>query len=1052
MTDFEKFLKSLQSQNIDDITEHSHRPALKELMESLAGYKVNILHEPKREGKFGSPDFKITHAESIIGYVENKKIEENLDKTIRSEQIKKYQSLSDNILLTNYIEWIWIKEGKIQQRENLCLRSDIENKRAKLDKTKADAVKKLIKSFLSQAPKHIADAKKLAGALAERAKLLKDFLLDELKRQAVEHTEGRLYQLYETFKTFVFHELTVDEFSDAFAQNLVYGLFLAKLNAGVQNVNLYNAKKYIPASFELIKELVAFLDELDDDEYRETRWIVEEVLTIMNNLDLGAIQDTLSFTRKRKDPDNFIIKDPYVYFYEDFLAAYDKKLRKAKGVYYTPPPIVNFIVRAIDDILINTFKIKEGLADRNKVTVLDFATGTGTFLLETLQQIFDKLPKDSGRKDLIIKEHVLKNIFGFEYLIAPYTIAHLKLSQFLKDNGYELKAKERLQVYLTNTLEPIPAQIKIPLLPALTEESKQAQQVKDKAILVITGNPPYSINSKNNGDWIKKKIEDYKIVDRQKIKERNPKSLQDDYVKFIRFAQDKMDKVEEGIVGIITNHTFLFNPTFPGMRQSLMNTFNQLYFINLHGNAKMKEKTPEGGKDENVFDIEQGVAISILVKKKGAGSKIFYTDFWGSRHVKYQSGLVETIKSIQWKELTPNSPTYLFQPTNETLREKYDEHWSLLKIFKLTSSGIKTHRDHFAYAFDKAEMEKRISDFINQSIPDDRISEKYYIKDTRDWQLKLNRERNLKLDKPEQYYQECNYRPFDKRIIFFHETIVELPHKEIMFNIQESNLALMSGRAGQVVGGDEWNLSFITDKIADVNLFYRGGAVLFPLYILRNGTEAMFFEGNKNVVEEPQVYYGKEGKEFYKEENFNKAFRDYIDSYYKQHFSPEELFGYIYAILHSPAYRKKYAEFLKIDFPRIPFTDDKKIFKQLSEFGNQLIKVHLLEEDAIDLLKAKYSFGELTGKGDYIVDKPRFLPEKKTGRLYINKTQYFENIPVNVYEFYIGGYQVLDKYLKDRKGRKLDLDQLDNVKYTAYALTFTIEQMGIIDKNTEQWI
>jgi type I restriction-modification system DNA methylase subunit len=586
MVDFEKYFKSLQSQKIDVITEHSHRPALKELLESIAGPKIKILHEPKREGKFGSPDFKVTQFESIIGYVENKKIEENLDKTLKSDQIKKYKSLSDNILITNYIDWIWIKDGKIQKREALCFLTDIENKRTRIDQSKVESVHALIKAFFSQAPKEIGDAKKLAGALAIRAKLLKDFLLDELRSQEQEHTEGRLYQLYETFKNFVFQELTVDEFADAFAQNLVYGLFLAKLNADAHSINLYNAKKYIPSSFELIKELVNFLDELDKEEYTETRWIVEEVLTIMNNLDLRAIQDTLSFNKKRKDSDELTIKDPYVYFYEDFLAAYDKKLKKTKGVYYTPPPVVNFIVRAIDDILIDTFKIKDGLADRNKVTVLDFATGTGTFLLEVLQQIFEKLPKDSGRKDLIIKEHILKNLFGFEYLIAPYTIAHLKLSQFLKDNGYNLQPKERLQIYLTNTLEPIPLQIKIPLLPALTEESKQAQAIKDKSILVITGNPPYSYVSKNNGTWIKGKIEDYRFVDGVKFKEQNPKGLQDDYVKFIRFAQDKMDSVKEGVVGIITNHRFLTNPTFRGMRQSLMTTFDQIYLIDLHGSNK----------------------------------------------------------------------------------------------------------------------------------------------------------------------------------------------------------------------------------------------------------------------------------------------------------------------------------------------------------------------------------------------------------------------------------------------------------------------------------
>jgi len=1041
MAEFEKYFKSLQSQKISDITEHSHRPALKDLVESLAGAKVNILHEPRHEGKFGSPDFKITNTESIIGYIENKKIDENLDKIVKSDQIKKYQSLSDNILITNYIEWIWIKEGKIQQRETLCFLTDIENKKAKLDSIKVSVVEKLIKSFLSQAPKEIADAKLLAEALAVRAKLLKDFLLDELKRQEVEHTEGRLFQLYETFKTFFFHELTVSEFSDAFAQNLVYGLFLAKLNADLNPINLNNVWDYIPSSFELIKELVDFLKELKRDEYRETKWIVEEVLTIMNNLDLMAIHESLSFSKRKKGTEYY---DPYIYLYEKFLAAYDKKLRKAKGVYYTPPQVVNFIVRAIDDILINTFKIKDGLGDRNKVTVLDFATGTGTFLVEVLQQIFDKLPLGSGKRDLVVKEHILKNIFGFEYLIAPYTIAHLKLSQFLKDSGYILEDKERLQIFLTNTLDPVDIQHRIPFLPALTEESKQAQKIKDNPILVITGNPPYSYVSKNNSTWISNKIKEYYFVDGKPLGERNPKGLQDDYVKFIRFAQDKMDKVEEGIVGIITNHTFLFNPTFPGMRQSLMKTFNQMYFINLHGNAKMKEKTPEGGKDENIFDIEQGVAISIFIKKKGLPKKVFYSDFYGSRKNKYERSLEETIKSIEWKELTPNSPTYLFQPINEELKKEYNECWSLLKIFKLSSSGIKTHRDHFAYAFEKIELEKRIADFKDEKISDEKISEKYSIKDTRDWKLKLNRERNLKLNNPNQYYQECNYRPFDIRNIFFHETIVELPRKEIMFNIQEKNIALISGRAGQVTGGDEWNLSFITDKLADVNLFYRGGAVLFPLYILRNGTEVMFFEKNKIYVNEPKVYYGKEGKEFYKEENFSKQFSEFIKENHKDT-KPETVLAYIYSILHSPTYRSKYAEFLKIDFPRIPFTDDKKVFKELSELGNELIKVHLLETEI------KNSVGNFLGEGNNTVEKISFGVEKKIGKLFINKTQYFNNVSEEIFEFNIGGYPVLHKYLSERKGMKLYLE-LEHVEMVIKALDFTIKQMNKIDKLTKNWI
>lgn len=1033
MIDFEKYFKSLQALNIANITEHSHRSNLQQLLENFAGTKVKILHEPKREEKFGSPDFKVTYTESIIGYVENKKIEENLDKILKSEQIKKYQALSDNILLTNYIDWIWIKEGIIQQRETLCFLTDIENKRAKLDKIKVTAVEKLIKSFFSQAPKKIADAKKLAETLAIRAKLLKDFLLDELKRQEQEHTEGRLYQLYETFRTFVFHELTTSEFSDAFAQNLVYGLFLAKLNADTQIINLYNAKKYIPTSFELIRELVNFLDELDNEEYRETKWIVEEVLTIMNNLDMRAIHESLSFTKKQKDSDNFTIKDPYVYFYEDFLAAYDKKLREAKGVYYTPPPVVNFIVRAIDDILINTFKIKDGLADRSKVTVLDFATGTGTFLVEVLQQIFDKLPKGSGKKDLLIKEHILKNLFGFEYLIAPYTIAHLKLSQFLKDNGYDLQAKERLQIFLTNTLDPIDIQKKIPFLPALTEESKQAQKIKDKPILVITGNPPYSGHSKNTGEWISDKIKDYYFIDGKPLGEKNPKWLQDDYVKFIRFAQDKMDKVEQGIVGIITNHRFLTNPTFRGMRQSLMKTFDQIYFIDLHGSNKPKEYAPDGGKDENVFDIEQGVAISIFIKKKGLEKQIFHTDFWGTRLEKYQRSLEDNLKSIDWEEVKATAPFYLFMPQDEELKNEYHKLFSIDKIFKLSCVGIATSRDAFVVDFSTEELLKRLKDFIKPASQVEYLKEKYSLKENSKFKINKSKEKlsRLKNEELEKLICDYHYRAFDIRKLIYEDSLLERPRKEVMVNLQDKNIAIITNRQ---VKTDYYSHAFATQFINDLHILETAFAnpYTFPLYILRNGVEKVYFG-----VSEPET--------FYKSENFNKEFREYIDKHYNHHFSPEEIFGYIYSILHSPTYRSKYAEFLKTDFPRIPFIDDRKVFKQLSALGEKLIQVHLLIDEP------KYSYGIFMGKGNHIVEKLNYVSEKKSGKLYINDTQYFDNVPQEIYDFNIGGYQVLDHYLKERKGRNIMLE-IEHIEKTVKALAFTIDQMKKIDTLTKNWI
>ena len=723
MIDFKDYIKDLQSEQIENITEHSKRSALEILLKQFADkcqnahHKIKILHEPKRKDNYGSPDFKVYTDSSIIGYVENKKITEILDKTLKTDQIKKYRELSQNILLTNYIEFVWIK-GDTIQRETLCYQSDLENKKFKLDTEKCAKVEKLISFFFSQAPQQIANPKELALALATRTKNLKDFLLDELIHQQTEHTEGRLFGLYETFKQNVFHELELTEFADAFAQMLTYGLFLAQLNADTKTISLTNVKEYIPKSFQLIRELVSFLDELDNDQYKETKWIIYETISIMNNIQLAELKRQLSFTKRIKDNDDFEV-DPYIYFYETFLTAYDSKLRKSKGVYYTPPQVVNFITRAINDILKNVFNIPSGFAGRNNVTVLDFATGTGTFLLDVIKQTLENIPSDSkAKRDLIIREHILKNFYGFEYLIAPYTIAHLKISQYLQENGYTFENNERLQIFLTNTLEPINAQLNY-LLPQLSKEGEQAQQVKEKPILVITGNPPYSYVSKNNGDWIvnllkgndiwaknkKETIANYFMIDGKKLDERNSKGLQDDYVKFIRFAQHKMELVKQGVIGIITNHAFLDNTTFRGMRQSLMETFDQMYFIDLHGNSDKKEKTPEGGKDENVFDIKAGVCISILVKKKGLEKKIFHADIFGKREFKYQQCISSTLDSLSFNCILPTTPYYLFKNNDLLTDGNYKDFISVSQIFSLDSVGIVTSNDEVLLNLDKKELE-----------------------------------------------------------------------------------------------------------------------------------------------------------------------------------------------------------------------------------------------------------------------------------------------------------------------------------------------------------
>jgi hypothetical protein len=744
---FASYLKKLRETPLEEHTEHTGRAALEGLLVHFAAgakHRITVQHEPKRVAERGAPDFKVHRPGQILGYVEVKEIGANLDKVLKSEQIAKYRKLSGNIILTDYLDFIWLDAKQVRDRARIAHIHDIEGRKLHVAPEKAAAVSKLLTGFFSEAPEGIGKSQQLALALATRSQLLRDYMVEELVRQEKEHRTERLFGLFEVFKSQVFHELTLKEFADAFAQMLAYGLFLARLNAGHQTVTLSNARDHVPGSFRLIRELVDFLTVLNQPEYRDIRWVVEEVLTIVNGLNLPAIHEDLSFRRRKaisrkvragdEEEHRLFERDPFIYFYEDYLRAYDKETRKARGVYYTPPPIVNFIVRAVDDILKDSFGIEEGLADHKRVTVLDFACGTGTFLLETFEKIFDNIGgADSGKAGLVVREHLLKNVYGFEYLIAPYTIAHLKLSQYLRDKGHALKEDERLQVFLTNTLEPIAPQRNM-LLPEISREVEAAQKVKDKPILVIMGNPPYSGHSKNNSPHVKATIEAYKMVDGKPLGEKNPKWLQDDYVKFIRFAQMKMDAVEEGIVGIITNHSWLDNPTFRGMRASLMQTFQQIHVIDLHGNAKKKETAPDGSKDENVFDIEQGVAISLFVKRRGLERGVWHSDAWGHRIDKYIYATRHSLFDNTTSQIPVSSPDFLFRRQDQRLKQEYETGSSIIDIFSRNNVGLLTARDNLTIHFSRSELMKVVRDF--PSLDPEEARQRYRLsEDVRDWRV-----------------------------------------------------------------------------------------------------------------------------------------------------------------------------------------------------------------------------------------------------------------------------------------------------------------------------
>lgn len=1016
---FSPYLTQLRATPLEQHTELTGRAALERLLARFASkshQRINVQHEPKREEQRGAPDFKVTKPGEIIGYVEVKEIGANLDKVLKSEQIAKYRKLSGNIILTDYLDFLWLDERGVRERARLVHEHELEGRKLEIAPEKEAAVSKLLDSFFSEAPQGIGKAQQLALALATRSQLLRDYLSEELVRQEKDHHKGRLFGLYEVFKAQVFHELEKKEFADAFAQMLAYGLFLAKLNAGANDkVTLSNARDFIPASFRLIRELVEFLTVLNQSEYRDVRWVVEEVLSIVNTLDLEGIHADLSFRKRRaisrkiragdEEEHRLFERDPFIYFYEDFLKAYDKETRKGRGVYYTPPPIVNFIVRAVDDILKDTFGIDDGLADHKRVTVLDFACGTGTFLLETFEKVFDNIGgADSGKAALIVREHLLKNLYGFEYLIAPYTIAHLKLSQYLRDKGHPLQEDERLQVFLTNTLEPIKPQGNM-LLPAVTEEVQAAQAVKDKPILVIMGNPPYSGHSKNNSPHVKGTIDAYKLVDGKPLGEKNPKWLQDDYVKFIRFAQMKMDEVDEGIVGIITNHSWLDNPTFRGMRASLLKSFQQIYVIDLHGNSKKRETTPDGNKDENVFDIEQGVAISLFVKRRAVQRGVWRCDIWGKRILKYQLASNLNTSSAEMSSVDVLAPDYLLIAQNRHMRAEYQSGYAISNIFPVHSVGIVTARDHLSLHLGKSETLRTITDFI--SLTTEQARSKYSLgNDARDWRIDWAQDDLRRTEIREERFKEMAYRPFDNRWTYYtgkSRGFHCYPRDEVMQLMNGDNIALIASRLTK----DEPSALVSTCLIGHKSATRYDVSYAFPLH------------------------------SSHELENFAADFRDFIDSRYDHHYSPEEILGYIYAVLHAPAYRRRYAEFLRIDFPRIPFAERKADFDALSALGWALVQVHLLR------VKPKLKLARFHGKGTGEVEAPRYSPEEQA--VHINKTQAFSPVPPEVWNFHIGGYQVMEKYLKSRKGRTLRLDDIDHVGHVADALAFTIRQMAEID-------
>ena len=1037
-------------------TEHSYRPAFASLIETVGGNQVRALNEPSHIA-CGAPDFIVERNGVPAGHVECKDVSVSLDDVENDEQLRRYRDGLPNLILTNYLEFRWYTEGQL--RETACLGRLNGQNRIAFDRTGAEQVDVLFDGFFAADLPTINNPRELAERIAAKARLLRDGV-ERIFTQ--ENQSGPLHGLLIAYREALIQNLNPADFADLQAQTAAYGLFAARCQH--EPSCPFTRKEAIFANTTpFLRDVFGRIAGPDIDP--RIAWIVDDLARLLDRVDMAAILG--DFGRRTRQ------EDPVVHFYEDFLAAYDPKLREVRGVYYTPEPVVSYIVRSVDYLLRDRFGLADGLADTATVTVehpngepetsprvliLDPAAGTGTFLREAIATIRSTIENKGlgGVWPDYVRDHLLPRLFGFELLMAPYAICHLKLALEIGgvESGFTMPAGERLRVFLTNTLEKAhEEQSGILFAHEIVREAVGADNVKrEKPVMVVLGNPPYSGHSANKGEWIRDLLHgidkddqtttgSYFKVDGQPLGEMNPKWLNDDYVKFIRFAQWRIDQTGEGVLGFVTNHSYLDSPTFRGMRQSLMETFDAIYLLDLHGNTKRKEHTPDGGKDENVFDIQQGVAVGLFVKyAKGSKqpARVFHADLWGEREAGLHGGkygwlAANDIASTRWAELSPKSPFYLFVPRNEELAEEYEAGWKLTEIFPVHSVGIVTARDGLAIQWTEEDMRATAVDFVSRGVEEARNV--YGLgRDVRDWKVSWAQEDVRLHSDADKYVKPFLYRPFDTRFTYYtgeSRGFICMPRPKVMRHMMAGpNLGLISSRQQSQVG-IEWSLCGVTRLIIEscaISNKTREINYLFPLYVYP--------------------------KEFRREPNINQDFikalstsigLDFIPGgagNLETTFGPEDVFHYIYAILHSPEYRRRYADFLKSDFPRIPLTNDRKLFTKLAALGKQLAALHLMETEG----ENPPAFPVV---GSNRMEKVRYTPPNNglPGRVWINRDQYFEGVAPETWTFAIGGYRPAEKWLKDRKDRVLSFDDITHYRAICATLAETPGIMTQIDES-----
>lgn len=1018
-----EYTKELNAQySTGKATEHSYRPALKELLQSLIP-KLTVVNEPSRY-EFGAPDYILLYKDTPIAFIEAKDFARTNDLAGRKEnkeQFDRYKQSLDNIIFTDYLDFWLYRSGEFVDSVRIA---ELKGDKIVLVKENEAKFISFIEHFANTQPQRITSSKRLAEIMAGKARLLADVISQLLAKDIEEQSD--IYSQMQAFKEVLMHDITTEQFADIYAQTVAYGMFAARLHdPSPEDFTRQEAAALIPRTNPFLRQMFQYIAGYDLDE--RVAWIVDDLAEIFRVSDINKVMKGYGKRTRQTDP--------MIHFYENFLSAYNNKLRKNCGVYYTPQPIVSYIVRAVDEILQTEFGLADGLADTSKtkmtilnqkakkrdkdtyeieahkVQILDPATGTGTFLAEVINVIHDKMQGQQGIWQSYVENELLPRLNGFELLMASYAMAHLKLDMVLSETGYDTsKNNERLRVYLTNSLEEHHDTIGTVWANALSNEANQASHIKrDVPVMVVLGNPPYSGESNNKGEafkWITSLMDDYKREPNsdKPLNERNPKWINDDYCKFIRYGQSFVDKNSEGVMAYINNHSFLDNPTFRGMRWSLMQSFDKIYIIDLHGNSKKKEVCPDGSKDENVFDIQQGVSINIFIKNgkkhKGELAEVYHCDLYGKRDVKYNYLLEHTFSTTDFTRLSPAAPFYFFIKRDTANEALYNGGFAVNDMFPINTVGVVTAKDAVLIDFSKRNLLSKVSD--------------YY-----------------KIEPNDKLVTNICYRPFDDRHIYYDISKIERPREKVMRHF------LIGDNVGIVVGRQcvsDWRYAFVTDKICEFNLTGTAGrfgsGYVFPLYTYNSIDNNLFTRRPNLNMEIVGQIADRIGLTFEAEPNDNEGA-----------FSPFDLLDYIYGILHSPSYRERFKEFLKVDFPRIPYPTNASEFQRIAKIGGELRKVHLMEIKLPILTKFN-----VNGSDTVEIIKVTEGNSEDVIKIWINDKQYFDDVPRIAWEFYIGGYQPAQKWLKDRKGMKLEAKDYLHYAHIISALYRTQELMNEIDK------